>query len=290
MDIDALAIIVKALAYASLLQAAGIALFLASFEMRLDASGAAIRRLGVACGAMGLVSVLATYALEAGRMSGELAGVMDLAMHRRLAHMPVAAATSVRALGCVALVAAFAWRAAESKVLGVIGAAVVAGSFLLIGHSVSHEPRWALVSLLLLHVLVAAFWIGSIAPLILVARKEPAVVAHRVVERFSVLATALVPVMALAGLVMAWLLIGPHYSIQDPFAASLTGKVALLVAALCLAALNRARLGPSLRNGAATAVRRFTISLAVELTLLLAIVVVTAVMTSLFSPPMSGGT
>jgi len=288
VDIDAFAVIVKASAYAALLHASGIALFLALFEVRLDISGAAIRRLGVASAVIGLLMVIASYGLEAGRMAGDFGGVIDYEMQRRLARMPVAAATSVRVFGALALISAFVWKAGESKALSVIGATAVAGSFLLIGHSVSHEPRWALVSLLLLHLLVAAFWIGSIAPLILVARKEPAAIAHQVVERFSVLATALVPAMALAGLAMAWLLIGAHYSIRDPFSASLTSKFALLIVALSLASLNRTRLGPALRDGTATAVRRFTFSLAIELAVLLSIVVVTVAMTTLFSPPMAG--
>ncbi len=287
MDIDALAVMVKAVAYAALLQAVGIALFLALFGARLEVSTAAVRRLGIVLSGVGLLTVLASYGLEAGRMSGEFAGVMDNAMHRRLAHLPLAAATSLRVLGSALLITAFVWTAREAKVLGVIGAALVTESFLLVGHSVSHEPRWAIVSLLQLHLLVAAFWIGSIAPLILVARREPAAVVHQVVMRFSALATVLVPAMAVAGLVMAWLLTSGRYSIRDPYTAALTGKVALLVVALSLAALNRARLGPALLEGAASAVRRFSLSLAVELIVLLGIVVVTAAMTSLFSPPMA---
>ncbi len=288
MDVDTLAIVVKAVAYAALLQGAGVAFFLAAFGSRLRASTEAIRRFGVIVIGVALATVLACYLLEAGRMMGEVAGVADFATQRRLARLPLAAATSLRLMGGALLLVGLVWKAGEAAVLGVSGAIVIAGSFLLVGHSISHEPRWAIVALLQIHLLVAAFWVGSIVPLIWVARRETAPVAHQVVERFSALATVLVPVMAIAGLVMAWLLVGGRLSWQDPYTAALIGKVALLVVALTLAARNRARLGPALIEGSGVAIRRFSLSLATELVILLGIVALTATMTSLFSPPMVG--
>lgn len=288
MDVDTLAVAVKAVAYAALLQGAGVALFLAMFGARLHASAGPVRKVGIVMCGVGLATFLACYLLEAGRMTGEISGILDYAMQRRLAHLPLAAATSLRIVGGVIIVCGLVWRASEATALAVLGASVVTGSFLLVGHSVSHEPRWAIVALLQLHLLVVAFWIGSIIPLILVARRETATVAHQIVERFSALATMLVPSMAIAGLVMAWLLIGGHLSLQDPYAASLAAKVALLIVALSLAALNRARLGPALLAGTGSAVRRFSLSLAAELVILLGVVALTATMTSLFSPPMVG--
>ena len=288
MDVDSLAVVVKAVAYAALLQGVGTALFVAIFASRLDAATPVVKRLGMVACAIGLAAALASYLLEAGRMTGELAGVMDQATHRRLAHLPLAAATSLRILGGTLVIFGLAWRAGEAIVLAVIGSVLVTGSFLLVGHSVTHEPRWLVVALLQWHLLVVAFWVGSIVPLILVARREAAVVSHKLVERFSALATVLVPAMAIAGLAMGWTLDGGRYSIRDPYTAALTGKVALLVVALALAALNRARLGPALREGSKPAVRRFSLSLIVEFVVLLGIVVLTATMSSLFSPPMAG--
>lgn len=288
VDIDTLAVLAKGLAYGALLLGAGGALFLALFGARLNASTEAIRRATMMATGVGVVAVLACYVLEAGRMTGEMDGVMDYAMQRRLLHLPLAAATSVRLLGATLLIAGIASRAGEAKVLAAIGATLVTASFLLVGHSVTHQPRWLIVVLLEVHLLVAAFWVGSIIPLILVARREAPTVAYQVVARFSALATILVTAMAVAGLIMAWMLTGGHYSIRDPYAASLTGKVALLVLALCLAALNRARLGPALLAGTDSAVRRFSLSLSIELVILLGVVALTATMTSLFSPPMVG--
>ncbi len=288
MDIDTLAVLTKALAYGALLLGAGGALFLALFGTRLNASTEAVRSAAMMASGVGAVAVLVCYLLEAGRMAGEIAGVMDHAMQRRLIHLPLAAATSARLLGATLLIAGIAPRDGEAKILAVIGATLVTASFLLVGHSVTHEPRWLIVLLLEVHLLVAAFWIGSIIPLILVARREAPAVAYQVVERFSALAVVLVPTMAVAGLVMGWMLIGGHYSIRDAYTASLTGKFGLLVLALGLAALNRARLGPALVAGTDSAVRRFSLSLSIELFILLGVVALTATLTSLFSPPMVG--
>jgi putative copper export protein len=92
--------------------------------------------------------------------------------------------------------------------------------------------------------------------------------------------------MAIAGMLMGWLLIGGHFTLRDPYTAMLTGKITLFIVALLLAALNRMRLGPALRAGTTLAVRRFSMSLAAELVILLAVVGLTATLTSLFSPPM----
>ncbi len=276
----------KALAYAALLQGAGVAAFLSVFGAHLRASIRLIRSFGIAMGGLGLAAVLICYALEAGRMTGEVAGVMDYATQLRLAHLPFASVTSLRILGGVMLLIGLVWRAGEGTVLALIGAVVVTATFLLVGHSVSHQPRWAIVVLLQLHLMVAAFWVGSIVPLIVVARREPALHAHHVVERFSAMATVLVPAMAIAGMLMGWLLIGGHFTLRDPYTAMLTGKITLFIVALLLAALNRMRLGPALRAGTTLAVRRFSMSLAAELVILLAVVGLTATLTSLFSPPM----
>ena len=284
MRVDTLSVVVKAIGYIALLQGVGIALFIGAFGPNLERSAAAIRRVGVASVALSAAALLAFHLMEAARMTGEYSGSMDQALQARVLSSSMGAATGLRMLGATLIGLGLWSESRERALLAIIGGAIATTSFLLVGHSVSHQPRWLLVPLLDFHVLVVTFWFGSIAPLIMIARREVPQIAHAIVERFSGVAATLVPAMVAAGLGMAWILTGGRYSISDPYCMSLTGKVVLLAIALMLAALNRWLFGPALGAGSSQAVRVFSRSLAAEYLVLSAVIALTAAMTNLFSP------
>jgi putative copper export protein len=284
MSVDIVSVIVKAIGYMALLQAVGVTLFLALFESVLDRSVAVVRKVGVASALASVCAVLCFHLLEAARMTGEYAAVADGLLQSRVLSSALGATTALRVLGALLMGLGLLWASRTNLLLSIVGATLAATSFLLVGHTVTHSPRWALLPLLEFHVLVVAFWFGSIMPLALIARREPAAIAHRVVAQFSGVAALLVPAMAVAGLGLAFILTDGRYSLAEPYSASLTAKVALLLLALILAALNRWRFGPALQAGSVQAVRSFSLSLALEYVLLVTIVVVTATLTNLFSP------
>jgi len=65
---DVLSVVLRALSFLFLLQAAGIALFVAIFGRLLGASRSAVRRLGEVSAILALVFVVGHYALEASRI------------------------------------------------------------------------------------------------------------------------------------------------------------------------------------------------------------------------------
>ena len=284
MSVDIVSVIVKAIGYMALLQAVGVTLFLALFESVLDRSVAVVRKVGVASALASICAVLCFHLLEAARMTGEYAAVADGLLQSRVLSSALGATTALRVLGALLMGLGLLWASRTNLLLSIVGATLAATSFLLVGHTVTHSPRWALLPLLEFHVLVVAFWFGSIMPLALIAQREPAAIAHRVVAQFSGVAALLVPAMAVAGLGLTFILTDGRYSLAEPYSASLTAKVALLLLALILAALNRWRFGPALQAGSSQAVRSFSLSLALEYVLLVTIVVVTATLTNLFSP------
>lgn len=284
MSVDTLSICLKALGYVALLQSAGVALFIAVFEPSLEGSAAAIRRFGIGSTFVSIFALLLFHVLEAARMTGDYSGLWDPALQARVLASPQGAATALKVLGTFLIAVGLTRTSRDFALLSTMGAAMATTAFLLVGHSVTHHPRWALVPLLDLHLLVVAFWIGSIVPLGMIVRREVPLVARALVERFSTVAAVSVAMMAVAGLAMAWILTGGHFSLSDPYCLSLTGKLALLSAALVLAALNRWRFGPDLIPGSVPAVRVFSRSLAIEYVLLIATVTLTATMTALYSP------
>src|SRR5271163_3960100 len=103
---DALSVVFRAISFVLLLQATGIAIFIAVFGRFLAGcrSLAATRRLGLRVALAAAACVTAHYLLEGGRMAGEMSGVIDPAMQMMALRSTTGAAFALRVLG-LALVA-----------------------------------------------------------------------------------------------------------------------------------------------------------------------------------------
>ena len=98
-----------------------------------------------------------------------------------------------------------------------VGAVLVSLSFALTGHAATAPPRWLTGPALGLHVLCAAFWLGSLLPLLWSLRLEPAE-ACRVLRRFSLVALVAVAVLVAAGSTLAWIQLGGDLGALDQHA------------------------------------------------------------------------
>jgi putative copper resistance protein D len=104
------------------------------------------------------------------------------------------------------------------------------------------------------------------------------------VQQFSAHAIWLVPALLLAGIVLAVVLLPSVAALRQPYGELLIAKVLGFCALMPLAALNRWRFGPALQRGDLAAGRRFRRLVVAEFILLAAILCVTAVMTTFYSP------
>ena len=258
----------------------------------------------VAAGAL----VLVHYGLESARMAGELTGIWDLSLQQFVATSNTAVAAGVRLAGVV-LVAVYLHGLARPRVLvsphgggeprplaaasrhgsprlsvlAWAGATLVATSFATMGHTATHSHRWVLAALLLVHLLVIEFWFGALLPLILLTRSVPAIAA-RVIRRFSRIATALVPLIAVVGLALAYGLIPALKVLREPYGLLLLAKAAGFAVLMALASINKWMLGAALGSGNARTERNLRQSMSAEYFLIIAVLAITAVMTSFFSP------
>ncbi|MBR0829395.1 CopD family protein [Bradyrhizobium manausense] len=126
------------------------------------------------------------------------------------------------------------------------------------GHAASAPPQMLTRSAILLHGVGVAFWIGALAPLAALVSRQGAA-ALPVVERFSRLAVPVVGTLALTGLALAVIQLQSFAAlVETKYGFILVTKLALVLALLALAALNRFRLAPRLANGpvAARALKR----------------------------------
>ena len=284
MLVDGLSAALRALSFIALFQATGAAMFLACFGGLLLTTRRAIQRLAVVWALIAIALLVIQYLLEAARMGGDLASVMDRDLQALVFHSSAALALALRVAGLAVLAIALRMKSKPSIALVVTASMVVLLGFTLIGHTTSHSPRWLLVPLLLAHLLVVAFWFGALVPLRLAARYESPRTAGAAVDAFSTAATWIVPALFIAGVALATILLGSFAGLRTPYGQSLILKFVGFALLMGLASLNKWRLGPAVASGDVRLTRRFRRSLQIEYVIIAAVLTITAVMTTFFSP------
>jgi copper resistance protein D len=283
MTADVISALVRGLSFLALFQAAGVAIFIALFGGRLTAAASAVRRIGFVSAIAGIVLVTVHYALEAARMAGELSGALDSSLQAMVFDSPMSTAWLLRTVG-LALIATTVRRGGRlARVPGVIGALLTIAAFLFVGHTATDSHRVLLGAALTVHLVVVALWFGALIPLCVVSGRESPSTAANLVEGFSRLALWLVPGILLAGVVMAASLIDRWAVFAEGYGLLLLAKVGTFAVLMVLAALNKWRYGPSL---AATPKAGFAFrrTVAIEYALICCVMIVTATMTTFFSP------
>ena len=281
-------VVVKTLAYLASLTTAGSALALASLS-RLDADTMRmVRRLGLA-GA--LVAGMATVALvPMGAIylaGGSWSGAADTALLGMVAGSPVGESVVVRLAG-LAVIAVLFFSARVPRLVAIAGAGVVCASFAFRGHVLA-EPRAILGALVTTHLMGLAYWVGAFAPLHRLAGHGDPIHAGKAAAEFGRRALWIVPALALAGVALLVLLAGnPLDALATPYGRLLVVKVAIFLLLLGLAGFNKLRLTPALLAGDAGAAVGLRRSIRLEFAAVLAILAVTATLTTIASPDMEG--
>lgn len=277
----------KVLAYAACLAAVGTLAFLDAFAgaLRQAEVAALSRHLAWLLFIGAAVSIAGMYATVALLSGGGFAGGLDWELWVLLSETARGDAVWVRLLGLAVLLAGLAV-ARLRRVCAVIGGLAVAASFGFIGHVQDDPHSYSLHALLMLHLLAAAFWIGSLWPLLRLAdAPDPQRVAG-VMEHFGRRAVWVVAALLAAGVVLAALLLDSVAAVlATGYGRLLLVKLALVAVLLCFAALNKWRLVPAMLAGAPDAGLRLRRSTATEILLVGCVFVATGLLTSAFSPP-----
>ncbi|MGD9507583.1 MAG: copper resistance CopC/CopD family protein [Geminicoccaceae bacterium] len=274
-----LAAVGRWLFYVTALAAMGAALF-AWLVGPPEVLAGRIRRLAAALASAAIMAVL----LRLGLSGLDLAGLPIGTLVTPEPWM-VAAGTSLGLASVVALaglaVLALGPRSGQFLMLGV---GLVVCSHALTGHVASAPPRWLAGPTVLLHVLGAAFWIGAFVPLLLCLRNGPAELATHL-RRFSGLASFAVGGLLLTGATLAWIQLGgrPFALLETDYGWRLLLKLALVLALLAVALVNRVVLTPAIAAGRAGGARWLGRTLTADIVLALAVLAVTA--TFPLSPP-----
>jgi putative copper export protein len=286
---DLLSVALRTLALVGLFQAAGAALFLVLFDRGLVQVARAVQRVGLVAAAAAIGLIAAHRALEAARMGDGFASVLDPALQRLAWTGSAGLAAWLQILGLALIVAGLSAAASRATTLKrsllLIGALLAPTVAIATGHTSVHSQRLELAPLLALHLLVGAFWFGSLLPLVLCCRRESRSAAVAVLEAFSGVAGWLVPASGVAGLLMALILLPSWAAWHSVYATLVLTKLALFAVLLLFACWNRWRGVPSMVSApmpaASTALQR---SIVIEYLLMVAVLAVTAMLTTFYSP------
>ena len=278
------AIIAKAVGYGAALLAMGGPLFVLVFRSSSNDVRQLARKVAVIAALIGLAVLALRFGIRAARISGMgLSGAVDPMMLGFVWDSPLGAAAIWRGAGEL-LVVALLIRGIVGLSAGLIGALLIAVSYTFVGHSLG-DPRWLLASLLTLHLLAAAFWIGALLPLRhAVGQPEGA----RLLHRFGNVASLTVALLVVVGLIFAWLMTGSFSNLlSTAYGKTLLAKLGVVSGLMALAALNKWRFVPALASGTPAAVPHLRHSIQIEAIAVLLILMATATLTSITTPPVN---
>ena len=157
----------------------------------------------------------------------------------------------------------------------------LAYSFTLLGH-VSELGIFE-KGLLIFHVLVMAWWFGALLPLKQACQKLDYVELHLLMENFGKQASIAVSLLLIAGLWLAIQLVGSVEALLiSSYGQTLLFKLFLVVSILAIAAKHKLKLVPQLKNNDGR--EALSKSITIEMIVALAILTVTAGLTSVVGP------
>jgi len=267
--LDGLTVVLRAFYYVATIGGVGLALFALGFGHRLEPEEAArLRRMLLGAVMLGLAVSVAALALRVLVLTAG-ASMTDPDVWGAVMRSRIGDAFWLRAGGLLLLAAlATPWRIGPA--LGALGAALVLFSYAAMGHSMLFRPRQEIAALVVLHLAVVAFWVGSLPPLLWVAQRRDGAAAAALVRDWSRAATAAVAAMVASGLLLTWYLTLRLDRILDAWHGWALGwKLLAVLAALALALWNRLRHTPALTRGEQGAGARLAGSIRAEIALVL---------------------
>jgi copper resistance protein D len=284
MSADSASALLRSLAFVLLFQAAGVVFFVSLASDLLDRSAVTVRRLQLWSSLLAIVVLLLHLALEPARLAGNYAGMLDPALQALVLGTSGARTHALQVIGLAAIAFGTVRTDRAFRWIAVAGAFMTATAFLLTGHTSTHEWRAELAPFLLVHVLIVAFWFGSLLPLYAMLRLETGAGAGVALQRFSSKAVWLVPFIAVAGVRLLLTIANGLPDFRAPYGGLMLAKVAGFALLVGLAAWNKVILVPAVVAGKPVARDLLQGSILVEVLLLVAVLAVTAVMTSFYSP------
>ena len=265
--LDGITVIVRAVYYIATIGAAGLGLFAIGFGHRLEPNEAAkLRRTLLGAIVAGLALSVLALALRVLVLTAG-ASMLNADVWAAVMRSRIGDAFWLRSAGLVLLAAAVtAWRIGPA--ITAIGALLVVASYVAMGHSMLFAPRQEIAALVVVHLTVVAFWVGSLPPLLWIAHRRDGAKVARLIQDWSKAAIWAVSAMIASGMLLSWYLTLRMDRIFDAWHGwALAWKALAVLAALGLALWNRQRHTPALARGDAGTGARLAASIRLEMLL-----------------------
>ncbi len=229
---------------------------------------------------IGILGVTTAYLFGGAMLTGELSGMFDRQMLQILWSSNAGNSFKAAVVGLLMLASGL-FLGRIGLWLSCCGGLLALGSFGLSGH-VANQEGYILRLVLFVHLLGIAFWVGILQPLARRAKQtDDLSTTAKLGERFGNFAAAVVPLLIIAGLIMAYRLTGSIEALTTTaYGQALIMKVILVCGLLILAALNKMRFVPAIRNGDMQAAHKLHRTINGERLLFIAIFAVTAFLTT----------
>lgn len=279
------AILSKLTLYVGIGGATGLLIIRAAFADLVSPLSDKMRVQVVLLAGLALAGSVLGFMLRGAALTGGADGMTDPEMLGLLWQTPVGDVLVYRVVGTV-LVIVGVFIPLVGQWIALAGGMIALWSFAQIGHVPELEMTGVRL-LLLLHLLGVAFWIGVLGPLYDLSRqpehlRNAALLGHR----FGQAASVIVPAMILAGLLMAWMLLGDLWALTTTgYGQTLLIKLALVGMVLTLAAANKLRFVPAMQAGDDKAARHLARSIEIETAVILMVLAATATLTSVLTLP-----
>lgn len=273
------AIVTKFALYLGVMTSAGTVM--ATLMFRLERT----RGLAMTFAVLGIVAAILAFSLRGANLTGDVSGLTDPEMLKLLWTTPVGTALLLRLVGLSLLIAGLLMGRVGTWV-SVLGGVIAIWSFDQVGHVSGLETTFLDLALML-HLLAVALWIGVLTPLKRLASSSSTYAsAADVGHRFGVVASATVPVLIIVGGYMGYQLVGSFTALADTsYGQAMIIKVLLVCLLFGLAAANKLRFIPALRTGDPAVANHLSKSISVEWIVILAVLGMTAVLTTNLTLP-----
>ena len=219
----------------------------------------------------------------AGNMAGDLVGMGDPLLVALVLGTPVGAASLMAVAGFLLILLTELAVKDPAHPIRITGPGLVILSLLMAGHVTTGGMRTGI--LLAVHLAGIGFWLGALLPLRAMCSDPKKfggqMALAELADLFGRWAIWIVPVLLIAGTLYAVMLVGSVEAlVATTYGQVLMVKVGLVSGLLSLAALNKFRLAPALRDNQASALLRLRRSIDWELAGVAAVLLATSLMTT----------
>lgn len=232
---------------------------------------------------LGLIAACLFFLVQIGALNqAGLAGMFDRTMIGILGQSSLGYAAALRVVGFACVAVAALWMHGRARKFALAAAIMTLGfSFSLTGHisTLSYAARIGIV----LHVLTAFLWVGSLYPLLRLSVAEGLADVKRLMILFGNLAVYVVGMLLLSGVFLLAQSIGSFEELfTTAYGRAFLVKISGVVALLGLAAANKLLLVPGLTT--INTARRLQLSIRTEVVVACFVLAVTAWLTTVIGP------